>query len=767
MPRYSWLTNSFTAGEVSSFSYSSTNREFYNQSCRELKNQIPLGKDGSIRRPGTEFISYDFVQSLPTPISVRSITDGARLIPFIFSKDAAYILAILPNDLAPYSSTSGFDIFVARSTSKSTTVFGPDIIRTKLSFTQVSWIEAFGGITIPNAKKFAGYSSDELDEIQYKQFGDVMVLTHPKHPPLFIQRLASDLDFLSANFVAYPFYMRPRLTLIGSSFATISSAVTEDAALWAFRGINTNTAHTLSATGTTGTVTITSSIDFFVQQHIGAYFEFRGTGYFEITGVTNATTATAKVVTTLPSAASADNWQESAWSDYRGWPKTSAFFQQRIVYGGNYQQPDTIWFSQTGDIYEMRSPSSISNATDPFQVTIASGEANQIQWMIAGNELTVGTLGVEYLSQGASSGTSSSTFGFSPQTTFGSGPVQAVRVNNVVTFLERNNRTVREFVFNFQEDSFQSRDLTQYASHMVDKSQSAYAVFNPSAYLEMCFQGGEESILWLRDSNGGLVGMTRNKETNTLGWHSHEIGGNLGGEPPKVSSICVVPNRDGTHDDLYLLVKRTVNEEIVYYIERIGDQYRLPEIHYSAITDANFKPYFLDSCAFSTGPKSGTDSTFVGFEHLKNESVHVLADGQYIGQVTVSANGELVLEQTGVSQVIAGYSYESIIRPQVPEAGSQLGAANMSIQRIHEINFRFDKTIGAKYGRQSDRDNLIPVNFRPVGYNLDTPLPLFTGVKSLPYPSNHDRDDTPIVIQDLPFPMNLVAIQVKGSTNDG
>src|SRR5690606_33589079 len=115
---------------------------------------------------------------------------------------------------------------------------------------------------------------------------------------------------------------------------------------------------TLTASATTGVITITASEDFFDEGHRGTFFAFQDSGTVGIVYVTNVKSATevdAVVYRTLPAAAAngTTQWFECAWSDYRGWPRTVAYWNGALYFGGSPTFPDMIWKSQTFDLFEM------------------------------------------------------------------------------------------------------------------------------------------------------------------------------------------------------------------------------------------------------------------------------------------------------------------------------------------------------------------------------------------------------------------------------
>jgi len=72
-------------------------------------------------------------------------------------------------------------------------------------------------------------------------------------------------------------------------------------------------------------------------------------GIVKITAVASTTSATATVISKLAKAnTTTKQWNEGAWSAVRGYPKTAAIWQDRMIYAGTVWQPQTLWFSESG-----------------------------------------------------------------------------------------------------------------------------------------------------------------------------------------------------------------------------------------------------------------------------------------------------------------------------------------------------------------------------------------------------------------------------------
>ena len=116
-------------------------------------------------------------------------------------------------------------------------------------------------------------------------------------------------------------------------------------------------------------------------------------GIVRIVSYVDPNEVTATVLSELEDANSGTTlWSEGAWSDYRGWPQTIEFYEQRLMFGGSTSYPQTIWTSKTA-----------SGASDDYENMTAGPDAddaliyvlpgqNPLQWMKAQTQLLIGTL---------------------------------------------------------------------------------------------------------------------------------------------------------------------------------------------------------------------------------------------------------------------------------------------------------------------------------------------------------------------------------------
>tara|TARA_R110002020_G_scaffold161060_1_gene345794 strand:+ start:3247 stop:6333 length:3087 start_codon:yes stop_codon:yes gene_type:complete len=303
-----------------------------------------------------------------------------------------------------------------------------------------------------------------------------------------------------------------------------------------------------------------------------------------------------------------DNWNESSFNNYQGFPRTISIFEQRLIYGGTILSPDTLYGSITGNFFhftETRYRDGNSHsigknsefvgdsvATDPFQFTIASQEVNEITWLAPRNHLEVGTLGTEYIVTGGENALSAVTPPFiKAQTSNGSSSIQAKKVDQSTIFVSRDGRLLREFKYNNDNGSYISRSLSISAEHIVSHlfdgdSTDASAGIEIVQFVYQASRG----IVWCLTSRNALIGLTIDNDTQTVAWHKHVFGGTA----VKINSLTVIPNSTGTHDDLYLSLSRTIDGSTVHRLEKLGEDFSHTKLKNDSTSDDD-QAYFSDS----------------------------------------------------------------------------------------------------------------------------------------------------------------------------
>jgi hypothetical protein len=751
LPRFRQIQNSFTGGEISPESFGRTDLERYFQSVEELQNGIVRFKGGIQRRPGSQFILKEAVQR--RIFSGNAINGGAplaytgkaRIIPFVFNRTETYAVILTS---AETNSTSTISIINVDTLAEATYSWGQGTIFPVDRAPFTTGLETI---------RFQGYQLDsELDEIQYAQSGDLLYLTHPNYPPWILARTGTDA-FENRSFVEDPSGKNRTTTdQLGSGVP--------------YQILNLD--GTLTMTVTAGfNNTIQSSAPYFTIDDVGSWIKLDTGGgnwfYFFLGEFISSTEMRVGDYSPLgagaPAVGPTATWAHSAIGNpaghAKGWPRSVTFFQQRLFYGGLEQEPDTVYGSQIGDVFEFdQQPKPAGTITNDlaFSFTVASTQVNEIQYLSSGRVLNIGTLGREYIAQGQQGALGPTDITVSAETAFGAAYRQPVRLENTMLFISRNGNKIREFVFNRDEESFVANDLTQLADHIINRKVIELGdTANKPQFNHLVKQETTETIIWGIDNNGGMQATTRDRLSEINGFSYHELGGNLGGNSPFIHSIASIPSADGTNEDLWIAVERTVNGADVTYIERINKEFTLidPKNPSASILD---KLVYVDSAVFK---RDGLGfNIFDGLDHLEGETIQVVADGTYLGEYTVSS-GQVDLVNT-YTDAVGGLKYVTRIRTLPLEGGVQTQSAQGALKRIDSLWVRLYRTIGMKVG--SVLTNLEEVIFRDDNLPLNEPIPLFTGDKKVQLRQSPGERAQYYIVQDLPLPMTVVALIERG-----
>lgn len=442
-------------------------------------------------------------------------------------------------------------------------------------------------------------------------------------------------------------------------------------------------------------------------------------------------------VTQLYMAGKTDIWRLGAWSSDPaiGWPRCVAFYEQRLVFANSVKEPQTLWFSKSGN-YEDFQPTDIDStvpADYAITATIASNQINSILWLETGQNLIIGTLGAEWLAKSYdySNPLSPGNMMVVQQTTHGSAGAVRQRIGHSLMFVQRSGRLLKELFYEYQTDSFTTRDLTMLSDHLLKDGGGA---------IDTAYQQQPFNVMWLVTAAGGLVGLTFEKDQEVIAWHKHTITGGV------VESIATIPSLDGSEDQVHLSVKRTIAGNVVRYIERLTAEY------YPTDNVPVTEMIYLD-CA---GEHVGTVpvSTISGLEYLNGQTVSVVGDGS-VQDSRVVSGGSITLARPATN-VVVGLPYQSLVETLNVEAGAQFGSSQGLVRRVHAITLRLFGALGFRYGLAND--SMQEYNFRDTRDRMDTIPDIRSDDFQINVSGRYDIKSTVRIEQTLPYPLNILAV---------
>lgn len=349
---------------------------------------------------------------------------------------------------------------------------------------------------------------------------------------------------------------------------------------------------TLTASGVTGinndTGFQTTDIGRAVRMQQGAVW-----GWSVITARTSTTVVTVTNITTLTSTAAKTTWRLGLWGSATGrqatggWPRCGCVYQGRLFLGGSNADPQRFDGSTPGPIpgttlaggftnvnaknfgyYNNFEPSLLADGTVPaneaVSFTLDSTDVNPLLWLKPDEKgLLAGTFrGEWFLETDGQPLDATSPPQCKQSTKYGSAFVDAIRVGRNTIFVQRSARKLRELNYSFYVSGFEATDLTVISEHITGPGIT-----------QLTHTQEPQSIIWGVRTDGVLVGMPYERDLQSLrvGASRHIMGGasDAAGTQALVESVCAVPSRDGSHDELWMIVNRWINGATHRYIERL------------------------------------------------------------------------------------------------------------------------------------------------------------------------------------------------------
>lgn len=683
--RYTQTT--FTQGEVGDFIRGRAELGIYRAGLATCENFLILPQGGIDRRRGFQFISSNLDNSTladgSTSVVTGSFHTKSRLIPFKFGEGQEYVLVVEPED-----STLG--------TSAKIHVYYRD--------SRVAILEnGVGGNNFD-------ITTTNIDDIRYAQTFDVMIMVEANMPPIQLVRGTAHDDWAIGD-LSFDFY-----PLVNFSFATTLTP-------------SAKTGNGINLTLSSGSYRWTNASA--PNGHVGMYVKLNA-GLCKITSVSSGTVAVANVVEDLADTqgATGNEWELNAFSNLDstkggGYPRSISFHQNRLIFGGSRDKPQTIFASQSGDFFNFKPTTRVvtedggtttttGEVTDDagFTFTIASDELNIIKHIVSQQALFIFTTDGEFDMSGEP--VTPSNVLIRQQTRYGiqSGNATPKVVDNETMFIDRSAKQLRAFVYNFNTDAFSAKNYSLVHHTMLSNATEI-------EYLKNYKDTNTNYVFVVNE--GDLCVMGINVERDVIGWSKWTTNGTI-------KRIIEVD------DSLYALIDRTNG----YFLEKLSEE-----------------DIFLD-CHFST---SATGSAYAGANGLQSQTVQVITDGLTHDDVTVDAAGNFALNVISSSTQI-GYTYTSTAKtlPLTFNVGNSL----LSGERIRKLfaELQLYKTKSAKVDGKS-------VSFRNLGSGLlNAEIEEFTGIKRIRINGISAQPQLTITVEEA-LPMTLLSLTTECGFSTG
>lgn len=414
-------------------------------------------------------------------------------------------------------------------------------------------------------------------------------------------------------------------------------------------------------------------------------------------------------------------WRRGAFGtgDY---PTCCCIHEGRLCFAeGKY-----VYLSKT-DAFETFSLTDAAGAVQPtnsIAVSLNMKQSSRVKWMMSDRSLILGCDSAEYVVKADDYGTALTPTNITSQmqTSNGSEFLPAFSNADGVIFVKKFGKKIAYEAYNATNYRYTSMDLSSYNEELLE-----------DGIIDLTFASDPIPTLWLVTSEGKLISQTLDIGNEVYAFTEMDTQGT-------VLSVTAIPNSDTGTSDLYALIRRKNGT----FLEVMD-----PGIT-GSMTDTS-EVYFSDSCKKVTSDTKTTH--FTGFSHLAGQEVVILADGAIQPPVTVNNDGSIDIQYLA-NTVIAGLGYEMVLQP------SPVGVENIVIdaakKNISTVSVRLYKSVGLKCGY--DKDHMYTVPFRNTNDRMDEPLPLVTGLLTIPFRTCWNSEGGMVFVSDQPLPFELLQL---------
>ena len=725
------LTN-FSSGEINPLLANRIDTPAYNNGAKQCRNFALLAEGGIMRRPGTSYLA--------------TLAAESRIIPFVFSDDEIAIIVLSNNRMDVYNIS--------------------------------------GTAIVSNYTTNCNWTTAQLFELNYAQFGDTIFITHRDNPTRKIFRSSAS----TFTVTAFDFDIEEDIVVSGSYKKATPFYKYEDG----------NTTLTLSTSATGTGRTITSSVGFFTSGYVGSYL-LVDDAQIQITGYTSPTEVIGTVIETIAGGAGPHyNWKEEAISPARGYPQAVTFHNNRLWLGGLKSRPAGILASRISEYFNF--DVGTGAADEAIDLDIAGSEVNEVRHMLSGKDLQVFTDGGEYYIPRANDNTiTPGNVSVLRQTAYGISRTAPIIFDQAAGFVQKNGKAVREFIYSDIEDGYKSTSVSILAQHLIDNPKQV-------AIIKGNFTRPEQYAFFLNNGStlpGTMAIFHSVRDEKIAGWSLWTTK-----ENDLYQSVITL------NEYLVCIVKRQLNGSTVYTLEKFGDDDSItldmqttstvsqrgtplieggsqtgavikidgftsdPQINETFTIAGNATEYTIQAVTNNGGgsydlnldqslaatPADNAVVTIVkGYLHsvngiYTNESINAVEGNSSLGAFTVTGSDTITLNSPRATGVNIGFNYTPIIETmpidkELPE-GPLTGLPRRISRAIIDINSALDLTVKAA---DTTSKSLVVQQVNFTGGSDLTPV---TDKKEFFF-LGYSKSPTVTLSQDDPLPIKILGMSVE------
>lgn len=563
------------------------------------------------------------------------------------------------------------------------------------------------------------YAEADLMDLHYVQSGDVMTFVHPNYAPRELRRASATnwtlVPITFASALSAPAISAVTPTAAGSpsttqTYSYVATNISADQSDESVQSAASTAVNQLLDSGAINTVTFAGAARRNVYRLSGGLYGFVGQTITTTLVDDNIEPDVSKTPPTHQNPFATD------------WPAAVTYFGQRRAFGGTTLLQQSFWLTKVGAESNLDYSIPLRD-DDAIAVRIAAREASTIRHLVPLGDLLILTSSGEFSVSGGNGPITPLSVRSVPSTGYvGANNVQPVVVDDDLIYAAARGGHLRGMGYSFDRQRYASVDLSVRASHL----------FDFKTVKDMAFTRAPTPIVWSVSSDGKLVGLTYVPAEEVKAFHTHETTGFF-------ESICSAS--EGDEDILYTVVRRTIEEATVRYIECFSPRF------YDDIEDA----YFVD-CGITYNDVAAT--TISGLDHLIGETVAILADGGVVEPQVVNASGEIELvTEAEIVQVGLPLYREASTLPIAIESVEAFGQAE--VKNINKVWVRLDYSGAFLAGPNTDSLQEMPAR-RAEAWGL--PPDRRTEVVELTIKGEWNADGTLVMLSSDPTPLTIVSL---------
>ncbi len=467
---------------------------------------------------------------------------------------------------------------------------------------------------------------------------------------------------------------------------------------------------TLNPSGTTGSITLTTSADYWTSAHVGSIVRYKGKE-LDVTGYTSATVVDATVRETLPASTADAEWDENVFSAANGYARSTTFHPRRLWFGGSRDLPNFMWGSKSNAFFNFDVGTGLDD--ESVQGGLGQDEVNNIMHLHSGRHLQIFTdSAVLYLRESDSQPITPAAYDPRFSVPYGTSNVTPVRFDGATIFVQDTGKVVRELLWNDLQDSYVGEPISLVSNDMINDVQQMTVFYGNTT--------GPEQWALIINADGTCAIYHSVRSEKIAAWYPWTTTGNF----ESVTELNGI---------VYTSVKRTIpSSTVVYYLE---------EFDFDKTVD----------CSATLSSVSGT--TWGGLAHLvsggSGYSASVVDGNLYHGLFTINSSGQVTLDETATAP-IGGLDFTRTIKDMPVVISGPSGSNAGVMKRVGQVVLRVFESVNFSV---SGQEFLI----RQVDDDLEAdPTPV--DGQHIFYLSGWTRTGQVTITQTAPLPFTLLSI---------